>query len=242
MSIKQNVISRLEPKIRKILNIQLKTPLNKNPEVPLPFTIDKNMFANKKYTINEICGYCFPKGKDGTTYSHPWWWGRPFEYPFAMQHIIKKDIVLDAGCGIGEGHRLKYWLAQNSSLTFAVDSDIRVKFLDNPFKNLILLHRNMENTGFPNNFFDKIICVSVIEHCSMESRYKILLEFYRILKDLGRIILTFDYPDIQLGEFEKYLKSSKLYYEGTIDMNINEDTIISPDGKKAYCTILKKVE
>jgi len=138
-----------------------------------------------------------------TGYSRKWTgdplhqWSRQWEYPFVAQVIQRTKgttNILDAGSGITF---FPYFLAsQNRRATitcFDSDAMLRNMFqrVESDEKSQVkFMQGQLEKTSFRDKSFDLIYCVSVLEH-SKQVR-DILLEFYRILKPQGKLILTFD--------------------------------------------------
>jgi len=104
--------------------------------------------------------------------------------------------------------------------------------------------------------FDKIYCISVLEHltCSAKrSRHPLrtilatilgrvysddillsLSEFQRVLKKNGLIILTFDYPRIDLEYFEKIVSKLGLAFAGGVSYELPPCALYSRE-QKLYC-------
>lgn len=200
---------------------------------------------------------------------HPTWWSRFYEYPWAASFSQKSDIALDAASGIC--HPFKFFLAENSRETHAVDSDPRIlseaairqevaavfgesgleRLKSEHFKNVNYRRANLENLPYPDQKFDKIYCISVLEHLNdwfnkypFFNRYRHFLkriiphgleaslaEFKRVLKDDGLIILTFDYPTINLEYLRSLLAELGLHFADTVDFDLPENRLISPDNR-----------
>jgi len=102
----------------------------------------------------------------------------------------KDEIILDAGCGNGD---LALKIAKKSKV-FAVDISKNAFFCakNKTQKNLTFLKMNIEHLKFKNKMFDKIVCVETLEHVLHPE--KVLKEFSRVIKQKGKLILT--YPTI----------------------------------------------
>lgn len=122
-------------------------------------------------------------------------WSRLFEYPWAMEaaDLKKTDVVLDAGGGNG---LIQYAAAYRSREVVNVDIAMgHIRSVDGGFlrsyvKNLALEHGNISALRYQDNWFDKVFCVSVLEHVT--DPRKILGELVRVTKPGGRIIVTVD--------------------------------------------------
>ena len=60
-------------------------------------------------------------------------------------------------------------------------------------KGVEVKHGNIAQLPYEDGVFDKVFCISALEHISNDGRQKALAEFRRVLKDDGMIILTIDY-------------------------------------------------
>ena len=111
-------------------------------------------------------------------------WSRRWEWPFAIINTdIKKGLrVLSAGC-IGDP-TAKYCIAKGCE-THGIDiSNHSLSGLD--FKKA-----DIRNTPYRADYFDRIFCISVIEHI-WDSPTKSIEELLRILKPGGRLAVTTD--------------------------------------------------
>lgn len=120
----------------------------------------------------------------------PEWWSRPFEYNWCSNFLEKNDTILDAACGIE--HPFKFYAANRCKKVYAIDIDKDIEGITNTHKNLVLSSQDISATNFDDNTFDKIFCISVLEH--VDNPEEILKEFHRVLKPKGLLILTCDYP------------------------------------------------
>lgn len=58
---------------------------------------------------------------------------------------------------------------------------------------------------FPDNYFDRVFCLSVMEHIPIESWQRCIKEFERVLKAGGRLIITLDMETAQAND-RQYLR------------------------------------
>ena len=211
---------------------------------------------------------------------HPAWWSRPYEYAWAGAFAEAGDTVLDAACGIE--HPFKFFLLDRTREVHACDMEegilapdiIRKGLRDTygepaaaclPERYLRDIHfRRASITGLPyaDGMFDKIFCISVLEHLMdhfnryswlprvglLQSLLKreiflALGEFRRTLKGDGLIVLTFDYPDINLDYLTSVVKSLGLSFAGDVDFMRPDDALHS-ESLKLYClrVVLKKTD
>ena len=94
-------------------------------------------------------------------------------------------MVLDAGCGIG--HHFKFALAGVCKQVHACDIDkyVNEKFIietvKNGFNDVTELNGNiyykicdLGNLDYPDHSFDRVFCISVLEHCHTSKYLSIL--------------------------------------------------------------------
>ena len=159
------------------------------------------------------------------------WWSRIYEYPWAGRFAESGHIVLDAGCGIG--HHFKFALAGVCKQVHACDIDPNI--INEPFiietvkngfhydvtelcGNIYYKICDLGNLDYPEKSFDRVFCISVLEHCHASRYLSILNEFKRVLKEDGLIVLTFDVPTHNLlGLLPQLLKDSGLTFAGSFD-------------------------
>jgi len=143
-------------------------------------------------------------------------WSREWEYPWAVinSEVKKEDNVLDCGCGgapllpylverfecFGYGIDLKYGdlmkdynrvIDTSKSMAtlrhFVVDPSLVVWGYINIKK------QSMINIEYPDGFFDKVFCISVIEHMEKDVVEKSMKEMVRVLKPGGKLLMTIDH-------------------------------------------------
>lgn len=98
---------------------------------------------------------------------------------------FKKIKILDAGCGCGLLMKKlkKYGGVWGIDLSSEAIKYCRQRGLNN------LKQESILKTSFNNNFFDVIVCIDVLYHKQVKNDNQALLEFYRILKPGGILIL-----------------------------------------------------
>lgn len=201
----------------------------------------------------------------------PEWWSRHYEYSWAGEFAQKDDIVLDAGCGLE--HPFKFFLLDECDEVYACDWDERIlspssilNAIQNTFGESVaknLDHRYLTDihydkaslTSLPygDKTFDKIYCISVLEHLKDRcNKYPVLYEvtflknllrndiflslkeFKRVLKDDGMLVVTFDYPDINLSYLKKLIRDLGLTLAGKWSVNIPENVLYN-ETLRLYC-------
>ncbi len=178
------------------------------------------------------------------------WWSRVYEYNWVSSFAEQNDICLDAACGIS--HPLKFYLSEKCQETHACDLDERILseslikqgIIDdlgkenfdslekkNPewFKKISFSMDSITKLEYEDKKFDKIFCVSVLEHLLLEDLYRTLKEFKRVMKDDGLIIMTFDYPLINLEYFSWFLKQLNLKFLAEQKTELPENAIYSEE-------------
>ena len=187
------------------------------------------------------------------------WWSRLYEYPWVLNQISETDIVLDC-CG-GTYHPLKFALVDKCKEVCTCDiSDLSQdnilttiekrfgkeeldKFDKSYFDKIKFDNCDIELLPYSDNTFDKICCVSALEHMNEDIILNGLKEFKRVLKDDGRVLITLDYPTIIPDKFIELIKKSELIIDGGYDFNIPENAIYSDyfgDRLCCYSVVLKK--
>ncbi|WP_282154912.1 methyltransferase domain-containing protein [Cytobacillus gottheilii] len=169
------------------------------------------------------------------------WWSRYYEYEYASQFINDHDVCLDAACGIE--HPLKFYMSENCKETYACDIDDRVLnhdlmrqemqtvYGEDPgleaihFDKIHFQHANLIHLPYEQRKFDKIFCISVLEHLPKGDIARALKEFNTTLKDDGLIILTFDFPTIELDYLMTCIEEAGLAFAGEVDTNLYDDSL-----------------
>ena len=147
-------------------------------------------------------------------------------YQFAKKFINNNNIILDIACGTGYGTQM---LCENiSCLAYGCDiSEETINYAKQNYSTLNIKFEVMDATKllFPENFFDCIICFETIEH--LENPEKSIMEFVRVLKDNGIIIISTPNKNISLknkseNEFheheftrDEFLKILSKYFAST---------------------------
>lgn len=171
------------------------------------------------------------------------WWSRPYEYKFCSQFLKKNDVILDGACGIE--HPFKYYASKRVKKCYAIDQDTRILGLQET-KSLEFRHMDLINLDkeFPENFFDKIFCISVLEHIVPVQNIKIILEnFKKLIKPDGYIVLTIDHPFLGTEHFVNYVNASKLIFASEADYKKPKNVLrAGHSGLKCYRAVLQKYE
>lgn len=101
----------------------------------------------------------------------------------------KAKVVLDAGCGSGYG--ADKLIRCGAKKVCGVDNNLEsIKYCRSHYrrKNLEFSKGDVAKLDFPQNYFDLIVAFEIIEH--LKDPQKAIVEFYRVLKPGGRLILS----------------------------------------------------
>lgn len=126
----------------------------------------------------------------------PLHWSRQIEWPWVIREgeFTSDNRVLDLGSGWSV---LKYALARRCRNVWAVDNDLpsveKAKETTKALgvQNIIHMAGDARKLPFENGQFDRVVCVSVLEHIPTD-RIKALQECVRVLKSGGVAMLTMD--------------------------------------------------
>lgn len=199
------------------------------------------------------------------------WWSRRYEYEWVKNFAKPNDIALDAASGIV--HPLRFWLARHCKDVYSCDIDSNIikdltsislsQFqideheLQKIFPIPHNLHSNLASlTKLPykNCFFDKIYCISVLEHLQdnfnkfflsplyfsitsfflKKDIFLSLKEFFRVLKPGGYILLTFDYPDISLKYLDFCVQKIGFKFVSSFNTKIDNSTLSVNTRRRNY--------
>src|ERR1035437_2029302 len=119
---------------------------------------------------------------------------RRVEWPILLQWAQphRKERILDVACGDG-AFSLK--IAERAGTVYGIDASSTAiddaKSLSHKLKiDCNFRSGDAEDLPYPNNFFDKIVCSSALEHFKHD--LQALSEMNRVLKPHGKLILTAD--------------------------------------------------
>jgi ubiquinone/menaquinone biosynthesis C-methylase UbiE len=180
-------------------------------------------------------------------------WSRLYEWKWVMQFINKNDCILDACCGVY--HPFKFLLSDYCNKVFACDREnlslqnmqnlIIKKFgqeawdnLDkNYFKKITFNTCGIEKMPYIDKFFNKVICISSLEHLENNIILDGLNEFYRVLKNDGKVLLTLDYPTKEPKDIIQMVKQVGFKIDGKYSYTLPKNAIYSDYfGKiRLYC-------
>ncbi|QUI21942.1 methyltransferase domain-containing protein [Vallitalea pronyensis] len=188
------------------------------------------------------------------------WWSRHYEYIWTSHFIQEDDICLDAACGVM--HPLKFYLKDHCKATYACDLDNRLfneavlKSEINRYfgssgltlyeqkyrKGIHYSKQSIINLDYDDQTFDKVFCISVLEHLDPSDMALSLQSFKRVMKDDGLLVITLDYPTVNLNGFVGMLQAAGLKFAGDYDLTLPVDAIYTRILGGLYCfrAVLKK--
>jgi SAM-dependent methyltransferase len=192
---------------------------------------------------------------------HPWGskypdtvithWSREWEYPWAVINAeITRNYTTILDCGCGGSPLLPYITEKTGCFSTGIDLTYGDRFkeierYDTPLADLKNFYTD-PSTLVPNfkvvkgsianipavpEFFDRVFCISVIEHIESEDiAKKCVSEMVRVLKPGGRLLITMDHTQHKnhikpwcLGQFQKIIDWSGLKLFGRSDFSVPED-------------------
>lgn len=138
---------------------------------------------------------------------------------FCDNYLSEGATVLDLGCG---GGRNAHYLAERGHKVFGVDiAQAAAEFCQKRFARFDLAgtfrQGTFEHIPFPDGFFSGVICVSALDHITLETARRSIVEIRRVLAPGGHVLLTFDPPDTDediLDEAEVLTDSTLKFVRG----------------------------
>lgn len=172
-------------------------------------------------------------------------WSRRWEYPWA---VLNADLqagmrVLDVGSG---GSPFPLYLGMSGFECYAADPSLeqgkrkwnwRRRFLsflgiatawglprlpDKGSKRSLPVRycpESIQELGFPDGFFDRVFCLSVMEHIPRSEWFLCMKQLARVVRLGGRLVLTLDMstPDANARAYERLIASCPLHPVGNVD-------------------------
>lgn len=173
------------------------------------------------------------------------YWSRKWEYPWA---VLNADLqagmrVLDVGSG---GSPFPLYLGMSGCECYAADPSLdQGKSKENWRRRFLFflriatswgipprLHKrskcslpvtycsdSIQELSFPDGFFDRVFCLSVVEHIPKAEWSLCILQLARVVKPGGRLVLTLDMstPDANARVYERLIKACPLDLVGNVD-------------------------
>jgi SAM-dependent methyltransferase len=143
---------------------------------------------------------------------------RNIEDPFVLRYgdFTNEDIVLDVGSGdstVPAFIRSKY-----GSTVYVVDIDINMLESQRQYRSALNCELNIEEQDatdliYPDEYFDKIIAISSIEHIPGDGDILSITEFSRVLKKGGKCLITVPFGDYEEIKYPWYYSGFERRYD-----------------------------
>lgn len=117
-----------------------------------------------------------------------WWFAglRELVIHFIGKRQRRNLNILDAGCGVG--HMLQYLATYGNGYGLEFSSEA-IKFCQiRNLKNIV--QASVDKIPLKGNFFDAVVCLDVLYHLGVRNDLEALLEFHRILKKDGLLVIN----------------------------------------------------
>ncbi|MFH1550679.1 MAG: methyltransferase domain-containing protein [Planctomycetota bacterium] len=132
---------------------------------------------------------------------------------FAYLEASKETTLLDFGCGYGRYLVMFSKHIKTGNLFGAEIDKQRVAVAREMGFNCYEPDPNIPEIPFENNYFDYVFSSDVVEHIPRNHYKKYLLEFHRVLKPGGRLLIgTPNYPFKRIYDFVKAIKTRMFRY------------------------------
>ena len=160
-------------------------------------------------------------------------WTRHWEYATLIidSEVESEMRVLDAG---GTGTVFSYFLALMGCDVYTVDIDkqkvedanaLTPKLKEQAVAKINHSFQSIAKMSFPDNYFDRVFSICVIEHLNNEDQLAGLKEMARVLSPGGILAMTYDYVDLPQGK--EYAGEHEGVYMHPEEV---KDWIIKPSG------------
>jgi len=171
------------------------------------------------------------------------WWSRLYEYALCLEMASEGETVLDL-C-TGTYHPFKFALLEKTNDVYACDladtsnkvvleaiekrfgTDALNSFDKKMLDDVKLSSQDIVNLNYEDNMFDKIFCISALEHLSVDVIKSGLKQIKRVLKNDGKVILTLDYPTLKPDTLISIIEEVGLKVDGEFNYDIPSDAISS---------------
>jgi len=152
-----------------------------------------------------------------TKYIH---WSRIYEWKYVLDIIkkIKPKSIHNTSCGglnVGDCLHLTFCDDIKKEVQIALHSDVwgrnnyvgiekKPEGKDYIFYDILTTHEDK---------YDMVLNISTIEHLKNKDRIFVILNLLHQLNDGGHLILTFDYPDVDLNQINKFVNQEPKNFE-----------------------------
>jgi len=139
---------------------------------------------------------------------------KPYLKKYIYSHFTKNSILLHAGCG---GGQVEGDIVNDFTIISMDKSQNALKLYNLNHNTHYLIYGDILQTGLKSESFDGIYNLGVMEHFTKEEIHNILLEFHRILKPNGAIIL---FAPPEYGSTVLFFKGVHYILNNILNMNI----------------------
>lgn len=225
--------------------------------------MDRELLASRFVRVTDPHNSCFVWQMPDAWWSrlYEYEWARQFAQPDAVvldaacgiEHPLKfylldhcrKCYACDLDDRIADGQLM----ARMSRELYGLDADgFPQRYLDE----IDYRVASLTNLPYENDLFDRVFCISTLEHLPdrlnkwpalgmVESVLPLkqdirdsLLEFKRVLRSGGLIVLTFDFPRVNLEYLRRLVDQLGLQFAGDVDFNLPPDAHHSAE-HDLYC-------
>jgi hypothetical protein len=164
----------------------------------------KNLNSISSFSVPfEVLEFCFLDA--GLDYDLKYtWWSRVYEYPLVLEKLklygVTPNSRVHNSCWGFQGCHILFKEELEALTSFVVNSDIRKSSLPNTAVYDVSRPAPKEWHAY----FDFVLNVSTVEEIRFP-HVQVIENLLRMCKVRGKLIVTFDYPGIQLSMLEKLL-------------------------------------
>lgn len=129
-------------------------------------------------------------------------WSRCYEWGYVLDVLsAQKDIsVHNTSCGGCEIHK-QFSSALDATGNKIYNTDVCTTDLTSTLSNFSIYNLTEKNA----NLYDMVLCISTLEHMTINEQRLAFDNLLDQTKDGGRLIITLDYPDANLEQIESLL-------------------------------------
>lgn len=157
---------------------------------------------------------------------------RIFEYPWVysnLQPFSHTDVVLDAGAA---NTALQFLLSKEVKEVYSLDIEqsyvewVAKTCEERHFDNLFPEHGDILCAPYPDEYFDKVICISTLEHLPKTQVGLAIDELVRLVKPGGKMALTMDISHTPTDQQMTMLDFEELVGQWFTIPELNEGTMV----------------
>lgn len=114
---------------------------------------------------------------------------KAWAYPWCVLNSRLESYLLSVDLGCGYTNFIEYINRITNGLAVGIDLTISQKDV----RDVRFVKGDIRHIYFPDEFFDRVFSVSVLEHVPVQDRKQVFDEIFRVLKPDGLAVLTIDY-------------------------------------------------